>query len=372
MTTSSTPPTQSAGDVQVSYDRETNTITLSAGRDVTLAALSRALNEKGLLRELAPGEWLLSASLQVEPGVGLQIGGPEAWRLKLRSDPDGFVWIKVFGGSLTIRDACVTSWDVAREAVDDNYDDGRSFVLVRSGGQLRVQRSELSYLGYDAYESYGVALRLKGTKGEILESRLGYNFYGFYSYEASGLVIRDNEVHDSVRYGIDPHTRSNNLVIERNVSYNNGKHGIILAEECSNSIVRDNVSYNNALHGIVIYKDSNGNVVEDNTAYGNGEQGININNADDNIVRNNTAYDNQQDGIGVGQDAQNNIVANNLVYNNGQDGISLYSDAIDNIIRDNTVRDNQRYGIYVKSAGNTVEDNTITGNREDNLRENIS
>jgi hypothetical protein len=44
-------------------------------------------------------------------------------------------------------------------------------------------------------------------------------------------VVRDNEFHDNVLYGIDPHTDSHRLLIERNVVHHNGKHGIILAED---------------------------------------------------------------------------------------------------------------------------------------------
>jgi parallel beta-helix repeat protein len=160
-------------------------------------------------------------------------------------------------------------------------------VLARNGARMDVYRSELSYLGYEANESYGVAWRLAGTSGEIIDSRFGYNFYGLYAYEASNLVIRGSEVHHSVRYGIDPHTRSNNWLIENNISHDNGKQGIILAEDCTGSVIRNNVVYGNALHGIVLYQRSNHNLVEGNTSYGNGLQGINVNASSHNTLRNN-------------------------------------------------------------------------------------
>lgn len=347
----------------ISYDPDTNTILLGAGAPPTLPAIGAALGRPDLLRELAPGEWLLAANLRLGKGAALQIAGPEVRRLKLRSDAQGFVWIKAFGAQLDFVATCVTSWDAAGNSVDTNDSDGRSFVLARGGARMSIRDSELSYLGYYANESYGVAWRQFGTTGVATNSRFGHNFYGLYSYEASDLIIRGNEVHHSVRYGIDPHTRSDRLLIEDNISHHNGKQGIILAEECSDSTIRGNTVYANALHGIVIYQRSNNNLVEGNTSYSNGLQGINVNDASNNTVRGNTAYDNAEAGIGVGQDAAGNLLIGNIVRDNRKDGITLYSNASGNTLRDNVVSGNTRYGIYVKSAGNAIErGNQVFGN----------
>ena len=377
----------------VIYDPNTNTIVLRAGAPMSLPAISRALGRPEALRELAPGEWLLSANLRIERGALLHIAGPDVRRLKLRSEAGGFVWIKALGGQLAFIDTCVTSWDSAKNAVDENYDDGRGFVLARDGARMDIRGSELSYLGYLANESYGVAWRTPGTSGEAANSRFSYNFDGLYSYEASDLVIRSNEVHHNVLYGIDPHTRSNRLVIESNISHHNGKQGIILAEECSDSVVRGNTVYSNTLHGIVIYQRSNNNLVENNTSYDNGQQGINVNDASHNTLRGNTVYGNAEAGIGLGQDANDNQVLGNTVRDNRKDGIYLYSDASGNVLSDNTVAENTRYGIYIKSEGNRIaggnhvfgnsvgvylnvstppvisrEDNRIEGNRDADVR----
>jgi parallel beta-helix repeat protein len=330
---------------------------------MTLPAISAKLARPDLLRQLAPGEWLLSANLRVSKGAILQIAGPDAGRLKLRSDARGFVWIKAIGGQLAFVDTCVTSWDVDNSQVDTDDAGGRSFVLARGGARMDIRDSELSYLGYFANESYGVAWRQPGTTGTATGSRFGHNFYGLYSYEASDLVIRGNEVHHSVRYGIDPHTRSNRLLIEGNLSHHNGKQGIILAEECDNSTVRGNTVYANALHGIVIYQRSNNNVVEGNTSYGNGLQGINVNDSANNTIRSNETYDNAEAGIGVGQNASGNLLAGNTVRDNRKDGITIYSAATGTTLRDNAVSGNARYGIYIKSTGNSFGGgNRVFGN----------
>jgi len=342
--------TGSETSMPLSYDAATNTILLAGAAPRSLPAMAQALARPDLLRELAPGEWLLSANLRIDNGATLEIAGPAVRRLKLRSDTQGFVWLKAFGSRLALVDTCITSWDIGQNTVYTNDSDGRSFVLARAGARMDIRGSELSYLGYYANESYGVAWRQPGTSGSAIDSRFGHNFYGLYSYEASDLVIRGNEVHHSTRYGIDPHTRSNRLLIEGNSAHHNGKQGIILAEECADSTIRGNTVYANHLHGIVIYQRSNNNLVEGNTSYGNGLQGINVNDSAGNTLRANTTYDNAEAGIGIGQNGSNNQLIANSVHDNRKDGISFYSNAAGNIVRDNVVSGNARYGIYVKSA----------------------
>lgn len=349
--------------IEARYDGDENRIILSAGTGVTLPALSAALDNPEVLRETAPGEWLLGADLDVMPGADLQIGGPEARWLKLRSDDELYVAVRAFGGDLTIEDACITSWDEGSGQVDENYDNGRGFLLARDGSQMNIRRSELRYLGYYNNEAYGLSWRLEGTSGGIYESVVSHNFYGMYSFEASDLVIAGNEFHHNVLYGIDPHTRSHRLLIEDNIVHNNGKHGIILADECQDSVIRNNVVYNNLHHGIVLYQRSDRNIIEGNESYNNGAQGININDASDNVVRNNTVYENLETGIGVGKGSANNSVVENQVRANGEDGVSLYSEAASTEIRANTISDNRRYGVHVNSNGGfTLAGNEIFGN----------
>jgi parallel beta-helix repeat protein len=352
--------------LEVSYDEETNTIIVQAGEEVTLPEISQALEQPDLLQELLAGEWLLAANLQINEGAAVEIAAPDVHWLKLRSDDELFVWIKARGGQLDFSETCVTSWDVAAQDYDQNGDEsqGRSFVLARDGAQMNILDSELSYLGYQAGESYGVAWRLEGTSGKIEESTLAYNHYGLYTYEVSGLVIRGNEVHHSTKYGIDPHTNSNQLLIENNISHHNGKHGIILAEGCTDSIIRNNEAYQNTLHGIVLYEQSNNNTIEENRAYANGQQGININNSSSNIILNNSVFSNTLAGIGIGSNASDNLVTNNEAYDNLLDGIYIFSDATRNILQGNSIHHNARHGIYIKSSDNQLPSgNEVTRNQ---------
>jgi len=71
----SQPQAETPGDtaMPIGYDVRTNTIVLGKGAPSTLPAVSRALGRPDLLRELAPGEWLLAANLRIGKDVSLRI-----------------------------------------------------------------------------------------------------------------------------------------------------------------------------------------------------------------------------------------------------------------------------------------------------------
>jgi parallel beta-helix repeat protein len=351
-------------DVRASFDSASNTIVVSAGEGITLPTLSRAIGTPAALREVAPGEWLLAANLHVHAGASLRIAAPDVRWLKVSSSPTGFVSITALGGGLDVDGSCITSWDEARGQVDSDHADGRSFVLARSGARMTIQQAELRYLGYGDVESYGLSWRTASTSGGITSSLVSHLFYGLYTYEVSGLVVQDNEFHDNVLYGIDPHTDSRRLVIERNVVHHNGKHGIILAEDCTDSVIRDNIVHSNEHHGIVLYLRSDRNLIERNHSFANAAQGVNINASVENVLRGNRIYDNRESGIGVGQTAEATLVENNQIRSNQQDGIRLVSEATHTTVRGNVIGENGRHGVYID--GNGVFDltgNTIFGNR---------
>jgi parallel beta-helix repeat protein len=358
------PPPPPPPPVDARFDAPTNTITLASGQNVPLPEVARIVNNPAALRETAQGEWLLGASMVVLGGASLQVTAPSVRWLMLSSGPAGFVTLKTLGGGVHIEGSCVTSWDAAQGRVDSEYADGRSFVLARDGAQLTIDRAELRYLGYGEVESYGLSWRTEGTGGRITGSIVSHLYYGLYTYEVSGLAVQDNEFHDNVLYGIDPHTRSHDLLIERNVVHHNGKHGIILAEDCTDSVIRENVVYDNAHHGIVLYLRSDRNVVEGNEVFRNTAQGINLNESSGNTVRGNSVYDNLESGIGVAQTAQDNLVEQNQVRANQQDGIRLVSEATQTTLRANVIGENVRYGVYVDSDGPfDLAGNTIFGSR---------
>jgi parallel beta-helix repeat protein len=347
----SAPPSTPAdsADADVHFDRASNTITLTRGEQVSMPVLSDAVNES-LLREVAPGVWLLNANITVPSGTSLRISAPDVRWLKMASGNGRFTAIKAFGGGIDIDGSCVTSWNDETRKVDDEHKDGRSFLLARDGGSMTIDNAEIRFLGSGDVESYGLSWRTAGTSGHINGSVISHLYYGLYSYEVDGLQVLDNEFHDNVLYGVDPHTHSRNLVIERNVVHHNGKHGIILAEDCVDSVIRNNVVYANEHHGIVMYLGSDDNLIEGNESFRNAAQGININDSDGNTIRNNKVYDNNESGVGITQTGRGNVVEGNQLRGNKKDGIRLVSEAAETTVRDNTIGRNARYGIYIDTA----------------------
>jgi len=352
-----------ATPVQAAFDPAAGVIRVTRGQNVTLPALAKAVGSTAL-REVAPGRWLLGANLEILPGASMRVAAPEVTWLQLRSQPGRFVTLKVLGGGLDVQGSCVTSWDPAANSAVVTHEGGRSFLLARDGGQMRIDHAELRYLGHSESESYGLAWRTAGTGGAITNSVVSHLWFGLYSYEVDGLVVADSEFHDNALYGIDPHTGSRNLVIERNVVHDNGKHGIILAEDCTDSVIRDNVVYRNAHHGIVLYQRSDRNIVENNETFRNAAQGIDVNEFAENVVRGNRVYQNDQSGISVGQTSARNLVEGNDIRANGQDGMRLVSEAAENEVVSNIIGGNARYGVYIDGDGGfEITDNTIFGNR---------
>jgi hypothetical protein len=105
--------------------------------------LSRSIANPKVLSEVAAGEWLLGANLEVLGGAALEVSAPTARWLKLSSNPNGFASLKAIGGRIDVTGACVTSWDAGQNSADTEYDTGRSFLLARDGAQTVIDRAEL-------------------------------------------------------------------------------------------------------------------------------------------------------------------------------------------------------------------------------------
>jgi parallel beta-helix repeat protein len=284
-TQAATPAEPAPAGLTVSFDQVGDKIVITGGQNVTLPALKAKLSNPEFVKETAPGEWLVNKSIEVGQGASLKIAAPTVRWLKLRSDDGGFASVKALGGGLDINGACVTSWNEGKGTVDEDYLNGRSFLLARDGAQMTIDKSELHFLGFGDVESYGLSWRTEGSGGHLTNSIVSHLYFGLYTFDVGGLTISDNEVRDNVLYGIDPHTGSHNLTIERNIVHDNGKHGIILAEDCTDSVIRDNVVYRNEHHGIVLYLHSDRNLVEGNESFNNAAQGINVNESSNNTLK---------------------------------------------------------------------------------------
>lgn len=354
------------------YDETLNLLTVRGrGQKLTLRDIAEKTNNK-YLKEVEPGVWYLTSSLYIANGVTLDINGDEVSWLKMASNKDYYVYLKGYGANIYIADTKITSWDEYAGDYDYNYDDKRAYIIQQNTGRMDIYDSEIAYLGFKDLTvgggTYGVSWRVSsGTfgrnliTGEVINSKFHNNYFGIYTFGATGMVFRGNEFANNVIYGLDPHDDSNNFLVEGNVAYGNAHHGIIFSKRCFNNVIRNNISYNNGLHGIMLHEKSDQNLVEGNIVYGNTD-GIAIYDANSNLIRNNKVYDNQK-GIRINRNSNSNIVEGNEITDTELYAVYIYDNSKENIISNN-IMSNAKDGIYLKmSDKNEFSGNTLTNVR---------
>lgn len=357
---------------EVIYDATTNSLNVS-GRGSTLT-LQELAEKDGYVHIISEGakNWLVTSNIIIESGVSLAISGDEVAWLKLKSDGGGFVRLASRGGRLYFNNVKVTSWDQKLNTVDNNYQDGRAYILAQGDGRLDIYDSEMAYLGYKKDESlaggtYGVSWRIPSRSfgkyfmtGEVINSKFHNNYFGAYTYGASGMLWKGNQFFSNVQYGLDPHDDSNNFLVENNLFFNNGSHGLIFSKRCYGNYIINNASFYNKLHGIMLHEKSNENHVKNNYVFGN-HDGIAIYDSSSNYLTSNTVFENVN-GIRANLNSKNNVFSNNRVMRSSKFGFYFYSNSRENSIKTNYIAHNER-GVYLKNGANSFVNNTILENR---------
>ncbi|MBI4098370.1 MAG: right-handed parallel beta-helix repeat-containing protein, partial [Candidatus Levybacteria bacterium] len=348
--------------------------------------------------------WLLKANLKLEQGAtlllhGSTVGG-DVNELRLKSNntstANSTVFVRAQWGTIDIDTTKITSWNEASNSPDTEYSTyKRSYIHVRSylesdgitkrESRMDIKSSDVGYLGFYAAESYGLSWKVLGpipaifdkvnVYGNVINSRIHHNYFGMYTFGAYGMNITNNEVDNSIQYGIDPHDDSDSLVIENNNSHHNGNHGIICSQRCDHLTIRGNISRNNKGNGIMLHRNTNDSLVENNQVLDNSDAGIAVFDSHKNTIRSNISLRNNH-GIRLSVASSENLIEQNEFGNNKLHGIYFYkgSDAPTtgdgrpklNSFTNNNVHDNGDYVIKLKEAdGNTFENNSFTGsNRE--------
>jgi hyaluronan synthase len=351
---------------RITYDAVSNTIFINQGGSVaTLTKINQTLSlgNKKLLEQIAPGEWILRANLYIGKDVTLILDKREVSYLKLKSDDDGFIWMRSETGNLLFSQTKITSWDEKNGTPDYIDQDGRAYITAKNTGRMDIIGSELAYLGYVGSPkrggpfggSYGVSWKIKSgglhdrlLTGVVRGSKFHNNYFGVYSFGATGLLFQENEFYDNIEYGLDPHDDSNNMLIENNRAYQNGNHGIILSKRCVDNIIINNTSYNNRLHGIMLDRSSHNNLVQGNTVYGNVD-GLAIYESNENIILDNIIKNNVR-GARLNAGASHNFLENNKLTDNSR-GFYLYGNAQNNILINNPIVGSE-IGITLKQGAN--------------------
>jgi parallel beta-helix repeat protein len=422
----STPGCQGAATRSVSYSATSNIVYLrGCGQSFTLSQVAQSVGPAQLeLVDAANRIWHLKANLRVEEGATLVVAGAAAggdanW-LRMRSDGAGFVYLRSENGTLRFQNTKVTSWDATTGAVDTAYGTaGRAYVTVRTvvapgrvtspsapcgaGGRdayearMDVLDSEMSYLGYNMNEAWGVTWKvytsdaaLKPTEtfrrlyevadifGDVTGSSLHHNYHGLYTFGGHCMNISGNTAVDNVGYGLDPHDDSDYLVIDSNTVARNGYEGLICAEFCDHLRITNNEVFGNGETGIMLYQATNDSLVEGNRSYGNGIAGIAVLDSHRNTIRNNTVTGNAYSAISLTVGSSDNLIEGNTltgttgsgsgyaVYTNGR-GSDVPLDGGDGRIRRNVFRGNQIGGSRSsvlklnEMADGRFEGNTVTG-----------
>jgi hyaluronan synthase len=358
-----------ATGVKVEYRPEINGITVAGSMAVVdIPTIYRLINDSTVLEQQSDGVYLLKKNLELKRHTVLLIEGPQVSWLKLQSDETGSV--RIFGDSanIGISGTKITSWDPKLNDVDRNVDDGRAHIRVNNG-RMDLVKTEIAFLGQPKLRNsgggvYGLSWRIENsarfqrelTTGTFEENDIHDNYMGFYSFGATGMVLRNNKIHNNLEYGLDPHDDSNNFLVEFNEVYNNGNHGIIFSRRCENNIIRNNRSYDNALHGIMLDRESNYNSIYDNYVAGNVD-GIALWRSDLNTIYNNEIVGNKR-GLRFNRRSADNVIYDNVVKDSSQYGLYLYEDSRANWFIRNQM-ENNRVGIYIRSLGNFIFNNDI-------------
>lgn len=367
----------------ITFDEVENTINVKGeGSIVNLSRIYKVLNNEQILKKLENNEWILKANLFISKDVTLVLTDDEVSWLKLLSEDNNFVIIRSYNGRVLIKNTKITSWDESNQNYDFDAENGRSLILTKYDGRMDIVNSELAYLGYGYYDiyqqgqpyggSYGISWKIPNDSfkqylitGNVLNSKIHNNYFGLYTYGATGMIFSGNEIYNNIEYGLDPHDDSNNLIIENNQSYDNGNHGIIISKRCFNNIFRNNISYSNKLHGIMLDRQSNNNLIENNITYDNVD-GIAVYDSNNNLIRNNEIKENQG-GIRANVNSSGNYIEQNKITNN-ENGVFLYDKADNNFVISNFIKDNKK-GIYIKNAaGNLIVDSLKNGYNEKEIK----
>lgn len=357
--------------LQYYYDPQTHTIVINGrGQTIKLADIQKQFGND-YLEEVSPKIWHLKVSLMIYKGLTLTIDKEEANWLRIESNKERYIAIRSWDGDILIKGVKVTSWDSQKNDYDRNLDDGRSFVMVKDNSRLDIYDSEMAYLGFATNDDlsvspYGVSWKLSTSElkkvllgGEVVNSHFHDNYFGAYTYGATGMLWKGNEFSKNVRYGLDPHDDSNGFLVEENIAHDNGTHGIIFSKRCMYNTIRNNISYNNKLHGIMLHEKSNHNVIENNTFYGN-TSGVALWRSSDNIVRNNK-IDKNRHGVRANMSSDNNIIVSNSINTSSRYGVYFYDNANNNTVEKNDLAYNE-VAMYIKSNSNTIQNNTLSDN----------
>ena len=309
---------------------------------VELSQLKQRL-PKDAFEETAPGIYIARLPILVRHGATLQVG-PRIKELRLSQDRGALLANE---GKLFVIKSGIVGWNEQGNAPARFRDkhEFRPFIVGWGGSETYISQSRVAHLGYATTKSFGLSFSQYSTaamerlawprpKGWIINSTIEDLWYGFYCWEADDIVLRGNTFRNNIKYGIDPHDRSNRLIIAGNdVSGTRIKHGIIISREVNDSWILNNRSHENRLSGIVLDRQCRNTVIAHNIAYRNRADGIVISESPRNVVWSNLSTGNRHHGIRL-RNSTDVRIENNSAVANGLTGIYAVSQDLSGTGRD--------------------------------------
>jgi poly(beta-D-mannuronate) C5 epimerase len=352
----------------VRYSATSDTIYLSAPGPVYTLTEIKAACPSAPLVQTAPGVWELNADLVLQNGATLTLDrAGDVSQLRLQSLPSGLATdvsaITAQYGQLTLRGVTVTSWTGTgpdtTTAIPSGGVRGRAFIRALSfldGSTARqstmtIENSDLGYLGYNGAEAYGVAYKARGCGittqsvcdaldvfGKQTGSRFHDNFMGTYTWGARDMLFDNNTYTHNIDYGLDPHDDSDFLTITNNTFSENGNHGLICSQRCDHLVIRGNKSIDN---GLVPYVGPGDDDPSDNQVHGIMlHRGIT-----DTVLEGNTVTGQRNGGGIVIFDSVGNTISNNTISGNKY-GLRFSVGTRDTVVTGNTVTNSLSNALY--------------------------
>jgi len=305
--------------------------------------------------------WLLNASIMIKKGSTLIIDPKDTKWLKISSDRKVAYPITVLG-SLLVDSVKVTSWDpnindyVKFDSEILQYKEHehtgidavpRPYIIIEKGatGTTNVTNSEIAYLGYECgggcsgISYYG---KIDGDNkvdhrnlNVIRNNEIHNNRFGFYSVNASNILIENNIIHHNFMYGLDPHTGTHDIAIKNNIVHDHGAMGIICSLNCYNVTIENNTVFNSAGSGIMFSRNMHNSIARDNTVYGESKC-IFISQSHNNKVYNNKV-DNCNNGIYLFDKSFANSVHHNTIGSFNESALRVSTDSTKNDIYSNQI-----------------------------------
>jgi len=306
--------------------------------------------------------WILNAGITIEKGSTLIIDPKDTRWLKIVDDLKVAHPITVLG-SLLIDSVKITSWDpnindyvkFDSEILQDKEHEHtgidavpRPYIIIDkdAAGTTNITNSEIAYLGYECGGGCSGISYYGNTHDNykdddhrnlniIKNNDIHNNRFGFYSVNASNILIENNIVHHNFMYGLDPHTGTHNIEIRNNTVHDHGAMGIICSLNCYNVTIENNTVFHSSGSGIMFSRNMHNSIARNNIVYSESKC-IFISQSHDNEIYNNKV-NNCNNGIYLFDRSFTNSIHNNVIGTFNESSLRVSDDSAKNDIYSNQI-----------------------------------